>query len=92
MKKVKYHVPPKLQNKLLLSGLTISEVGIAFVLALIGFFSTNRLNGLFWPGMWLLFTARLFSKRSLFQILKLMLPLVICMNLLSNMMSIQAVW
>ena len=73
MKKVKYHVPPKLQNKLLLSGLTISEVGIAFVLPLVGFFSTNRLNGLFWPGMWLLFTARLFSKRSLFQILKLML-------------------
>ena len=73
MKNVKYHVTPKIKNKLILSGIKISEVVIAFVLALVGFFSTNRLNGLFWPGMWLLFTARLFSKRSLFQILKLML-------------------
>lgn len=67
-----YLVPPKLHNQLLLSGLTVPEIGIALILALAGFFSTSRLNCFFWPGMWLLFTARFFSKRSLLQILKLM--------------------
>ena len=72
MKERTYHVPPKLHSQLLLSGLTISEIGIALILTLAGFFSASKLNCFFWPGMWLLFTARMFSKRSLFQILKLM--------------------
>ena len=84
MKKVKYHVPPKLQNKLLLSGLTIPEVGIAFVLALVGFFSTNRLNGPFLAGhVAFVHSAAFFKKKFVpdFEadaVLSLHLPAAIC--------------
>ena len=69
----KYLVPPKLQNKLLLRGITISELGIASILSLIGWFSGNWINAVTWTGMWLLFVARIFAGKSLAQILRTMI-------------------
>ena len=44
MKERTYHVPPKLHSQLLLSGLTISEIGIALILTLAGFFSASLVH------------------------------------------------
>lgn len=68
----KYLVPPKLQNKLLLAGITVPEMGFGFILALAGFFSANRLNAVLWAGIWLLLVARIFAGKSLFQIIRIM--------------------
>ena len=69
----RYLVPPKLQSKLLLANLTIPEIGIATILLVAGFFSANRLNSISWTTTWFLFVARIFSGKSLFAILKLMI-------------------
>ncbi len=73
MKNNKYLVPPKLQSKLLLSGLTIPELSIAFILGFLGFFSTSKINAVLWTGTWLLCVARLFGGKSLLSIVKLMI-------------------
>lgn len=73
METKKYLVPPKLQSKLLLSGLTVPELAIAFVVGLFGFFSSSKLNAVLWTGTWMLCVARLFSGKSLIGIIKLML-------------------
>lgn len=73
MEKKKYLVPPKLQSKLLLANLTVTELGIAFGLGFAGFFSTNKLNAIYWAGIWILFVMRLFRGKSLVGILQLMI-------------------
>ncbi|MEG0305065.1 MAG: hypothetical protein RR764_09355 [Oscillospiraceae bacterium] len=62
--------PPKLQRKLLLGGLSLSEIAIAGVLAIFGFFSSSMLNSLYWTALWLLFTARLYKGKSIASLLK----------------------
>lgn len=71
--KKRYLVPPKLQGKLLLAGLSISEIGIACAVAVIGFFSSNKLNAISWTAIWLICVARLFKGKSLLGIIYLLL-------------------
>lgn len=65
MNTTKNLVPPKLQRKLMLSGLSIPEIGVAFTLAVLGFSSNNMMNSLYWTGLWLVFTVRLYKGESL---------------------------
>lgn len=58
-----YFVPPKLQQKFLMAGLTISELLIAVALFLFGLATGGFLHSLAYPGLFCLFCFRLLDGR-----------------------------
>lgn len=64
-----YLVPPKLQRKFLLAGLTLAELAVAIVLFLAGLFASGLLHGFVYAGFFAFGCCRFIAGKSLKDVL-----------------------